>query len=33
MQKAVVFSQFLGTLDVASEELVGCGIKFERVDG
>lgn len=31
--KAVVFSQFLGTLDVASEELVGCGIKFARVDG
>lgn len=30
--KAVVFSQYLGTLDLASEELVGRGIKFARVD-
>ncbi|KAL7550676.1 hypothetical protein ACHAWF_013896 [Thalassiosira exigua] len=30
--KAVVFSQYLGTLELASEELAGRGIKFSRVD-
>ena len=31
--KCVVFSQFLGALDVASEELAARGIRFVRVDG
>ena len=31
--KAVVFSQFLGTLDVAGQEMVARGINFARVDG
>ena len=31
--KCVVFSQFLGVLDVASEELVARGIGFVRLDG
>jgi len=30
--KAVVFSQYIGTLDMASQELAGRGIKFARVD-
>jgi len=30
--KAVVFSQYLGTLSLASEELTGRGVKFARVD-
>jgi len=31
--QAVVFSQYIGTLDIISEELTGRGIKFARVDG
>ena len=31
--KCVVFSQFLGTLDIAGQELTARGIKFARVDG
>lgn len=31
--KCVVFSQFLGTLDVASQEMSARGIRFVRVDG
>lgn len=31
--KAVVFSQYLGTLDVAGQEMVARGINFARVDG
>jgi SNF2 family DNA or RNA helicase len=31
--KAVVFSQYLGTLDVAGQEMTAKGIKFARVDG
>lgn len=31
--KAVVFSQFLGVLDIAAEELRARGIKFVRIDG
>lgn len=30
--KAVVFSQYLGTLDIVSEELARRGVKFARVD-
>ena len=31
--KAVVFSQFLGTLDVAGQELAARGVNYTRVDG
>jgi hypothetical protein len=31
--KCVVFSQFLGTLDIASQEMTARGIRFVRVDG
>jgi len=31
--KAVVFSQFLGTLNVIGEEMTIRGVNFERVDG
>jgi SNF2 family DNA or RNA helicase len=31
--KAVVFSQYLGTLDVAGQEMTARGINFARVDG
>jgi DNA repair protein RAD5 len=31
--KCVVFSQYEGVLDVASEELLGRGIAFARIDG
>jgi len=31
--KCVVFSQFLGTLDIVQQELTARGVKFSRVDG
>ena len=31
--KCVVFSQFLGTLDIAGQELTARGVKYARVDG
>ena len=31
--KCVVFSQFLGTLDIVQQELTSRGVKFSRVDG
>jgi hypothetical protein len=31
--KCVVFSQFLGALDVAAEELTACGAAFAHIDG
>ena len=31
--KAVVFSQFLGTLDVAGQEMTARGVTHARIDG